>query len=111
VGPTAKRFINTPSALQGELLFSSYATLVQAFYQYHLPIKDVSGLKFYFGGGPGVSFVQGNTSIFVRPMTGLEYKMKAPLALHLDWRPILLWDDEVRFFEPVRFGLGLKYSF
>lgn len=111
VGPSLKRFVTPRSALQGELLLGSGVSIIQGLYQYHLPIKEVQGLKFYFGGGPGAIFVPGDAAIFLRPTSGLEYKMKAPLVLHFDWRPILILDQEVLDFEPVRFGLGLKYSF
>jgi hypothetical protein len=56
--------------------------------------------------------VQGGSAVLLRPMSGLDYKLKqAPLAFNFDWRPVLILVDEASVFEPVRFGVGLKYSF
>jgi hypothetical protein len=112
VGPSYKHFFNARSAFQGEVLFASGSSLIQAFYQYHLPIKEAPELKFYFGGGVGFNIVQGGSAFLLRPVSGLDYKLKqAPLVLNFDWRPVLILVDEVSAFEPARFGLGLKYSF
>jgi hypothetical protein len=93
-------------------LFASGGTLVEAFYQYHMPIKEAPGLKFYVGGGPGAILAPGVSALVFRPMAGLDYKFKgAPLAINFDWRPLLVLIDEASGFEPARFGLGLKYSF
>ena len=111
VGPTYKHFFNAKSAFQGEVLFASGSALIQAFYQYHLPIKEAAGLQFYIGGGPGF-LVSGGSAFLLRPMTGLDYKLKqTPLSVNLDWRPVMIFVDEVSDFEPVRFGLGVKYTF
>lgn len=112
-GPTYKHFFNARSAFQGEVLLTGGGAMMQAFYQYHLPIKNASGLRVYFGGGPGLYVVPGLASFFsLRPMAGLDYKVKqTPLTLNLDWRPVLLVEDDFSDFEPKKFGLGLKYSF
>jgi hypothetical protein len=112
VGPSVKHFFNPASALQAEILFGGNSTLIQAFYQHHFPVKGATGLNFYVGGGPGVNLYDGGSTFVIRPMTGLEYKIReAPIAFNFDWRPGLFLYDGGSDFEPARFGIGMKYTF
>lgn len=112
VGPSIKHFFSVDDAIAGDILFGSNSTLIQAFYQHHFPVKGAAGLKFYVGGGPGVNLYEGGSTFIIRPMTGLDYKVKdAPIAFNFDWRPGLFLYDGGSEFEAGRFGLGIRYTF
>jgi hypothetical protein len=112
VGPSVKHFFNKSSAIQGDVLFGGSSTLIQAFYQYHFPVKGTPNLNFYVGGGPGIDLYNYGSTVSIKPMAGLEYKIKeAPLTFNFDWRPTLFLYDGVNEIEPARFGLGIKYTF
>ncbi|WP_207420298.1 hypothetical protein [Desertivirga brevis] len=111
VGPSIKHFFNPADAVNAEIIFGGNSTLIQGFYQHHWPLKDAQGLKFYLGGGPGVNLYEGGSTFILRPMAGLEYKIKdAPIALNFDWRPGLFLYDGGSEFEAGRFGIGIKYT-
>ena len=112
VGPSVKHFFNKNAAIQGEVLFERTSTLIQAFYQHHFPVKGAPNLNFYVGGGPGIDLYNYGSTVLIRPMAGLEYKIKeVPLAFNFDWRPMWFLYDGVNEIEPAKFGLGIKYTF
>lgn len=113
VGPSFKHFFNSNNAIQAEILFGNNVTFLNPFYQYHSDIAGASGLKWYLGGGPSISFYDGGSDFYLRPMAGLDYKINgAPIALAFDWRPaIYLGDSRGNNFEPARFGLGFRFTF
>lgn len=112
VGPSVKHFFNKNAAIQGEVLFGGNSTLIQAFYQHHFPVKEASNLNFYVGGGPGIELYGYGSTVLLRPMAGLEHKLKeAPLTFNFEWRPTLFLYDGVNEIEPARFGIGIRYSF
>ncbi len=111
VGPAIKYFFKENNALEGEILFGSGVTYLNAFYQYQKEIPNAKGLEWYLGGGPSFAFFSGATRVFLRPMVGLDYKLgDVPLALSFDWRPsIYLGSTYGSRFAGGRFGLGFKY--
>lgn len=110
VGPTVKHFFNDKNALEGDVLFANGATMVTGLYQYHGNIADAGGLKYYIGGGPSLQFGGNNTFVALRPVGGLDYKVKnAPIALNFDWRPALWFYSGSTDFAPGRFGMGIKF--
>ncbi|MDP3467078.1 MAG: hypothetical protein Q8S11_02010 [Daejeonella sp.] len=112
VGPSVKHFFNKNAAIQGDVLFGGNSTLIQAFYQHHFPVKEASNLNFYVGGGPGIELYGYGSTVLLRPMTGLEHKLKeTSLTFNFDWRPTLFLYDGVNEIEPARFGIGIRYSF
>ncbi len=119
VGPSVKHFFNKNAAIQGEVLFGGNSTIIQAFYQHHFPVKGAPNLNFFVGGGPGINFggsgvnpYDNESAVLLKPMAGLEYKIKeAPLAFNFDWRPTLYLYNGWSEIEPARFGIGIKYTF
>jgi hypothetical protein len=111
VGPHIKHFFDEKGAVEGSVVFGNGATILQAFYQYHGDISGADGLKWYLGGGPSVAFGNGSTEFLLRPMTGLDFKIKdVPIALAFDWRPwISLASNVSNRFEAGRFGLSFRY--
>ncbi len=111
-GPTIKHFFEKDKAIEGDILFGSNATLIQAFFQYHGQVKEAAGLQWYLGGGPGVELYKHGSTFLLRPMAGLDYTFSdLPVALNFDWRPALALYDGGSDFRAGRFGLGFKYIF
>ncbi|MDA3614935.1 hypothetical protein [Polluticaenibacter yanchengensis] len=112
-GPAIKHFFDNRNAINAELLFGGNTTTLQAFYQFHGPIKNAGGLKYYLGIGPSLHFPKrGDTYFGIRPMAGLDYKIgSTPLALSFDWRPGVFIHDNNSDFEAGRFAFGLKFAF
>ena len=110
VGPHIKHFVNQNGAINGEILFGSNSTLLQAMYQYHGNIKEVNGLNWYLGGGPSLQLYDSGSSFYLIPMAGVDLKFKgAPIAASFDWRPRLHFGNSNSDFNPGRFGLGFRY--
>ncbi|GAA4327972.1 hypothetical protein GCM10023149_31760 [Mucilaginibacter gynuensis] len=111
VGPSVKHFFNSHDVIQGDVLFGGDATWIGGFYQYHQSFKEASELRWYLGVGPQVALYDGGSTFFLRPIGGLDYKIKtAPVSITFDWRPAIQLSDGSDF-EPARFGLGLRYTF
>jgi len=112
VGPSGKYFFSGEHAGQGELLFGDDYTFIGVYYQYHGGFNGAEGLRWYAGGGPGFGFFDGGSTIFLRPMTGLDFKINnVPLSFSFDWRPAINFESNADNFEPARFGLGFRYAF
>ncbi|WP_457269138.1 hypothetical protein [Pedobacter sp. UYEF25] len=112
VGPTIRHHFSKNGAVQGEVLFGSNATFIQAFLQYNAAIPGAKGLDFFAGGGPSVGIGNGSSAFYLIPMGGLDYKFDgAPIALSLDWRPRIYIGDNNSSTNVGRFGLGFRYTF
>jgi hypothetical protein len=110
VGPSIKHFFTENSAAEAEVVFGNSVVFITALYQYHGDIPDASGLQYYFGAGPSVGFGNSNSAFYIRPVGGLDYKIKdAPIALNFDWRPSIYIGNNGDGFTAARFGLGLRY--
>jgi outer membrane protein W len=99
---TYKHFINDRGAVEaflGARVYSTYRwTNIGLAYQHHTVIPDVSGLKWYYGGGASLFFWNydkgfdgdGNLSIGVLGVLGLDYKFADhPINLSVDWMPLI----------------------
>ncbi len=96
-----KMFISEPGAIEVFAGFRGYSVgyswlSINGAYEHHFPISSVENLSWYAGGGAGVQFwtwknnvaLDGNTSISVMGILGLDYKFAdIPLNLSLDWMP------------------------
>ncbi len=111
VGPSIKHFFSEHSAVEAEVLFSSYFTVVGAFYQYNHSFKEAKELKWYLGAGPQILLNDRGAGFAIRPMAGLDYKIKTlPLNFTFDWRPIIIIGSFPEF-GAARFGLGVRYAY
>jgi len=112
VGPAVKHFFRPNQAGQFEVLFGNNYTQIDALYEYHGPIENAAGLKWYAGIGPGVGLYDGGSNFLIKPLGGLDYKINnVPLDFHFDWRPTVTFYDGGSDFEPARFSLGFRYAF
>lgn len=112
VGPHVKHFFSGNNAGEFSLLFGGKATTIQALYQYNKNFSGTSGLMWYVGAGPAISFGDGDTAFSIVPVAGLDYKISgAPLDLFFDWRPRIIISDNNSDFLAGRFGLGARFTF
>lgn len=111
VGPTIKHYFSAENAIAGSVLFGNSWTVLSAEYSYNKPIAGANGLNWHVGVGPQLGLGNGHTQLYIRPATGLEFKIpSAPLALGFDWRPLWYVGDHSQFIAG-RFGLSFKYTF
>jgi hypothetical protein len=111
VGIDGKHFFTEKDAGEAQLMFGSGVTVLGAQYEYHSPIQNAPGLKWYAGLGPQFAFGSGYTDVLLRPLVGLDYKINdVPLQLSFDWRPAFVITHGTSF-EAARFGLGFRYAF
>lgn len=111
VGPSIKHFFNEHNAFTAEVLFSEGYAGAGAYYQYHHSFKEARELKWYLGIGPDVLFNDRGALFTLRPMAGLDYKIKpVPLSLTFDWRPYFILDNRL-YIATARFGIGIRYAF
>ncbi|TWR25305.1 hypothetical protein FPZ42_11880 [Mucilaginibacter achroorhodeus] len=111
VGPALRHAFTRNDYGQAELTFGGDRTYLAAYYQYQGRIRNSGGLDWYLGIGPQLGFGHGNTDFYIRPMAGLDYKLRgAPLDLSFDWRPAFYVGDNSDF-TAARFGLGFRFVF
>lgn len=111
-GFSVKHFLSEQLAGQVTLLFGSGVTVSPGGeLQYHVPIASAPGLQWYIGGGvQALFFKYSGTSVWVRPIGGLDYKVNtAPVALSLDWRPTFILNQGGGT-NIGRFGLGVRFT-
>ncbi len=108
-----KHFISNAGALEGIVglnLGDNYLNIA-AMYEHHLPIKEVSGLQWYFGAGMGAVFYDGGPGFSVNGILGLDYKFNnAPFNISLDWMPGYYLNDDLGFTGKYG-GLSVRYTF
>ncbi|RYG50305.1 MAG: hypothetical protein EOO01_11015 [Chitinophagaceae bacterium] len=112
VGPSLKHFFTANDVGQFDVLFGNNYTVIEGFYQYHKPIQNAAGLKWFAGAGIGVGLYDGGSNFLIRPIAGLDYKINdVPLSFSFDWRPTISIGNGDSDFEAGRFGLGFRYAF
>jgi hypothetical protein len=129
ISASFKLFVSEPSAFEfnaGARHFSYGRTNVSASasYQYHFPIGNIEGFKWFVGGGltvlnsfvdedqnPGNHDLEEGFGFAVFPTGGVEYKFNFPLAVSADFRPSLYlanpYDED---FNP-NFGISARWTF
>ena len=124
VGPHLKHFFKPNNAGEFSVLFGGNSTLIQANYQYHMPIPSAPGLQWYVGVGPGILFGNDHhdhdhnddghpdhTYFAPSAMIGLDWKIpNVPLDVSIDWRPRFYMGED-SFSRPGRFGAGFRFTF
>ena len=98
-GISAKHFLTTNAALEGDLTFRWQGVNFTGLGEFHIPVFDTEGMSFFYGGGfhlgvwdsglamdevaSGRKFNMGLDAI-----VGLEHAFPGiPLSLGLDWKP------------------------
>ncbi|GGZ31626.1 hypothetical protein GCM10007049_26060 [Echinicola pacifica] len=83
---------------------------IDALYDFiYRPITEADGLNWYVGVGP--SLIINDPFYFgVSGEIGLEYHFDFPMAVGLDWRPVV-WIVEDTDFRADVFGLNIRYVF
>ena len=125
-GISAKYFTDADIAVEGVLGFRDHGLVITGLYEFYIPAFDVTGLKFYYGGGAHIGAVgsgvyqkfSGNNETYnnaqllfgVDGAVGLEYLIpKSPIAISLDLDPRIELTGGP--FIDIAPGLGLKYTF
>jgi len=112
VGISGKDFFTANHVGEADVLCGDRYTIIQALYEYHKQIENAEGLKWYAGIGPGFGLGKGYSTFLIRPIGGLDYKLRnVPLNFSFDWRPILQFDKGDSDFAAARFGLGFRFAF
>jgi len=113
VGPSLKHAFTTHHVGQAEVGFESGVTAFTALYQYHGQFEGANGLQWFAGGGVTLFSVTGDSVLGLRGTLGLDYKIDgAPIALSLDWRPVLILDSDIgNTFDAGFLGFGARYVF
>lgn len=114
VGPSVKHFFTANNVGEAHFLFGSGVSILGVEYQYHAPIPNAAGLRWYAGLGPALAFSKGGgTELLFRPVLGLDYKINnVPLNFGFDWRPYFSTASGVtNRFQAARFGLAFRYAF
>ena len=128
---SAKHFIKSKAAIEGLLYVWNYGARITGLYEFHFPINDVTGLKWYAGPGAHIGFWNDRwrddhpdyytvneyrgTHFGFDGVLGLDYKFeRAPLNLSLDWQPSFnLGSGPGSYygFYSGFGGLGIRYTF
>jgi hypothetical protein len=110
-----KKEISDTHYLEGLAAFWYKGFRTTLLYEIHNPIKDIEGLRWYYGFGPHLGFYSskyynGNTLVGVDGVLGLDYKIKGvPFNISLDWQPSFEFGDGSGF--DGWGGLGVRYTF
>src|SRR5690606_41292420 len=78
------------NALNAQVLFGDNLTAIGVDYSYNQPISGASGLWWYVGVGPQITFHDkvDKTYFAIRPALGIEYKIPTvPLGFHFYCKP------------------------
>ena len=131
ISASFKLFVSEPSAFEfnaGARHYSYGRTNVSASaaYQYHFPIGNIEGFKWFIGGGVSVlnSFLDEDYEnshpdddegfgFAIFPTGGVEYKFNFPLAVSADLRPFIYLKNPYDYdkeFTP-NFGISARYTF
>ncbi|WP_028297740.1 hypothetical protein [Olivibacter sitiensis] len=121
-GITFKHFFKQDQALDVILNFRSKRNDYSRFklvglYQWHLPISDVAGLRWYYGVGGGLGSYtdkvadESELDFSVDGVIGLDYKIpNAPINLSLDWKPALNFSPDTGL-DAEGIGLSIRFAF
>jgi hypothetical protein len=104
-------FLHSLNAIQADLLYNAHGLNISGMYVIHNePIRKDRWLL-YFGGGPFGGQWDGDFSVGITGIAGMEYvPRKLPLNFGLDWKPML---NVYRNFdyEFLDFGFSIRYRF
>jgi hypothetical protein len=107
---TFKYFISEQTAIEGLLSFGD-PVAVGALLEFHRPINNVSGLRWFYGAGAYIGFAKPDIYLGGQGVVGLDYKFEnIPLNLSLDWKPELNIISKIRF-EAAAIALSARFTF
>ncbi|MCZ2101597.1 MAG: hypothetical protein LC107_08685 [Chitinophagales bacterium] len=120
-----KTFLSDKGAFEGVVGFRSYTYYswvnIGAYYQVHNDIPNVSGLRWYYGGGANIYFWSwdsafldsgSNTSFGISGVLGLDYKFAdIPLNVSADWIPTFFLNGYGNGFGAGYGALAARYTF
>ncbi len=121
-GITFKHFVDNDRALDFIVNFRSkkdvYSTFrVIGLYEFHNPINNAPGLKWYYGVGGGIGVYNNKISdnsdvaLSLDGVLGLDYKFTgAPINVSLDWKPAIELTPDTGF-DAEGFGLSIRFAF
>jgi len=105
---TGKYFVTDQTAVEGMIAFGSKFG-IGGLLEVHKPL-DVEGLKWFYGGGAYLGFLDKNAYVGPTGIIGLDYKFKAvPINLSLDWKPELDIIPAINFI-PDAFALSVRFT-
>jgi len=129
-GITFKGFIGSGQALEGILGMWHHGITTTLLYEKYLPIVEVPGVHWYYGGGGHFNFQTRNgfyerdKNIWNRPyngsgfglgidgVIGVEYKpQRTPFAFSFDLKPLIEVNTSGGFWGSLDPGLGVKVVF
>ena len=111
-GITYKGFLrHRMSAIEADVLYNRHGFNASGIYEYHVePFHDKQWLV-YFGGGAFGGNWEGDISMGIVALTGMEYIVRdLPLSFSIDWRPMM---NAFRIFELdfLDVGVSIRYRF
>lgn len=89
-------------------------------YQFHVPVKTIENMKFYYGGGAILTNTFSDDDYYkgfsagIFPTIGVDYKLKkSPFAFSIDFRPTFHLVKASDYYKNVYFngGLTARYTF
>lgn len=113
-GGQIKQFFSETHALNAQLLFGEKLLVLGLDYTFNgmIPMPMLyKNFSWYAGVGPQLSFIEGGdgTTFAIRPMVGLEYKLKElPFAASAELKPSWSFGENGDF-ELMRLGFSVKY--
>jgi hypothetical protein len=114
-GVTVKHFIAPQGSVEGILGFWYGGINLTGLYEYHMDLSDVSGLKWFIGGG--LDFTSWNHGGYkggaaaIDGIVGLDYKIaQAPIDLSLDWKPAVYFAGVSGFYGSGG-AISVRYTF
>lgn len=122
-GASIKHFFRGNDAVEGILHTRWNALKITGLYERHQAAFDEPGLKFYYGGGAHLGFLNGRyysndmynggALVGIDGIVGLEYTIQdseIPLNISLDWKPVFEFAPLAGFWG-AEAGITVRYIF
>ncbi|WP_215225274.1 hypothetical protein [Echinicola shivajiensis] len=122
-GLTVKQFLTYDAAVEGIIHTRWKGLLVTGLYEVHKDIREIQGLKWFYGGGahlgtwgkktnPPFDSDETEYTVFgIDGIIGLDYKfVDAPVNLSLDYKPAYNFTDGVTWWGD-ELALSIRFTF
>ena len=98
-------------AIEADVLYNRNGLNITALYENHLEPFRSKRTFIYLGGGPFGGKWDGELSLGIAAMAGLEYTLRdLPINFSLDWKPMLSLYTQLEQ-DLLDFGLSIRYRF